>query len=146
MDDNQKKIILQLAIDTKFFHSAFVKNHRRSRRGVRFTAHLDIESLMANYCTVWDAAESLKGSHRMEDGRKTSTTLPLIKIYRMSRISAWSISLDSIFKTTLSHVIYTQYAIIWRSLQDLKDSNLTISWLRLDPIRRALCVLNPFHP
>ncbi len=48
------------------------------------------------------SGRGLKGSHRMEDGsdfsKKTSATLPFIKIYRMSLLSAWSISLDSTFK------------------------------------------------
>jgi hypothetical protein len=60
MDDNQKKFIPQLAIDTEFFHSVFVnpctmQNQRRSRRSVRLTVHLAIESEMANdrYCMRW---------------------------------------------------------------------------------------------
>ncbi len=40
MNDNQKKFILQLAIDTEFFSAHF-----------RLTVHLAIEGLMANYCT-----------------------------------------------------------------------------------------------
>ncbi len=46
-------------------------------------------------------AKSLKGSHRMGNGQiflKTSAPLSLTKAFRMSLISAGSISLDSIFK------------------------------------------------
>ncbi len=58
MDDNQKKLIPQLGIYTKFFHSAFVnsytmQNQKCSRSGVHLSAHLVIESLIANYCTSW---------------------------------------------------------------------------------------------
>ncbi len=58
MDDTSKMFILQLDIDTKIFHSVFVnpctmQNQRRSRSGVRLTAHFAIESLMANYCMRW---------------------------------------------------------------------------------------------
>jgi hypothetical protein len=64
MDGNKKKFIPQLAIDTEFFHSAFVnpcmmENQRRSQSGVRLPAHLPIECLMANYCTRW--RQSFKG-------------------------------------------------------------------------------------
>ncbi len=67
--------IAQLATDAKFFHRAFVnpcmmenqrrskggsafanpcmiENQRRSKGGFRLAAHLAIESLMANYCSV----------------------------------------------------------------------------------------------
>ncbi len=44
--------------------------------------------------TVWDGPESLQGSHRMGDGL---IFLSLMKTYRMSLISARSISLDSTF-------------------------------------------------
>jgi hypothetical protein len=30
-------------------------------------------------------------------------------------------------------------AIIWKNLEDLKDSSLSISWLRLDPKKGPLC-------
>ena len=68
MDDDQNKFILQLAIDTKFFHRAFFNpctmlNQRRRRSDVRFTALLAVECLMANYWRGY-----LKGSHRMGDG------------------------------------------------------------------------------
>jgi hypothetical protein len=58
MDDNQKKLIPQLAIYTKFFHSAFVnsytmQNQKCSRSGVRLSVHMAIESLIANYCMSW---------------------------------------------------------------------------------------------
>ncbi len=58
MDDNQKKFIPQLAIDTEYFHSAFVnpcmmKNQRRSQSGVRLTAHFPVKCLIANYCMRW---------------------------------------------------------------------------------------------
>jgi hypothetical protein len=57
MDQNQKKFIPQLAIDTEFFHSAFVKpcsmqNQRRSQR-CALTAHLAIECLIANCWIRW---------------------------------------------------------------------------------------------
>jgi hypothetical protein len=47
-----------LAIYTEFFHSAFVnpytmQNQKCSRSGVRLSAHLAIESLIANYCMSW---------------------------------------------------------------------------------------------
>jgi hypothetical protein len=53
-----KKLIPQLAIYTEFFHSAFVnpytmRNQTCSRSGVRLSAHLAIESLIANYCMSW---------------------------------------------------------------------------------------------
>ncbi len=69
MDDNQKRFIPPLAIDNAFFRSAFVNpctmyNQRRSRSGVRLTAHLAIKSLMANYCITVDGVKSLKGPHR----------------------------------------------------------------------------------
>jgi hypothetical protein len=72
MDDNKKKFIPQLAIDTEFLHSAFVNpcmmlNERRSQSGVRLTAHLTIECLMANYCTRW--CQRFKGSQSMGDGQ-----------------------------------------------------------------------------
>jgi hypothetical protein len=58
MDDNQKKFIPQLAIDTKFVHSTFVNpctisNQRRSQSSVRLAVHLAIESLLANYFIRW---------------------------------------------------------------------------------------------
>ncbi len=58
IDDNQKRFVPHLAIDTDFFHSVFVnpcmmQNQRRSQSGVCLTAHLPIECLMANYCTRW---------------------------------------------------------------------------------------------
>ncbi len=46
-------------------------------------------------------SHSLKGSHSMGDGGffiKPAATFPLRKAYRMSLLSAWSISLDSTFK------------------------------------------------
>ncbi len=45
--------------------------------------------------SVLDGPESLKGSQKLGDGR----TLPLIKVYRMSLISAGSILLNSTFTT-----------------------------------------------
>ncbi len=64
IDDNKKMFILHLDIENDFFHSAFVYpcmmlNQRRSQSGVRLTAHLPIECLMANYCTRW--RHSFKG-------------------------------------------------------------------------------------
>ncbi len=58
IDDNQKRFILHLGIETKLFHSAFVNlcmmlNQRRSQSAVRLTAHLPIECWMGNYCTRW---------------------------------------------------------------------------------------------
>ncbi len=59
IDDNQKRFIPQLAIETELFHSAFVnpcmiENQRRSQSGVRLAAaHLHIECIMGNLCTRW---------------------------------------------------------------------------------------------
>jgi hypothetical protein len=58
MDDDQKKLIPQLAIDTKFFLPAFANpctmwNQRRSWSGVPLTVQLVIRCLIANYCTRW---------------------------------------------------------------------------------------------
>jgi hypothetical protein len=57
MDNDKKKFIRQLAIDTKFF-CAFVNNftmynQRRSQSGVRLTLNLRIECLIANYYMRW---------------------------------------------------------------------------------------------
>jgi hypothetical protein len=46
-----------------------MQNQRRSQSGVRLTAHMPIECLMANYCTLRDGATALKGSHLMGDGQ-----------------------------------------------------------------------------
>ena len=64
IDDNKKKFILHLAIDTEFFHSAFVNsctllNQRHSWSGVRLTAQLTIRWLIANKCVRW--RRSFKG-------------------------------------------------------------------------------------
>jgi hypothetical protein len=59
---------------------------------------------MANYCTRWRHSFkvlSLDGG-RADFSKKASATLPLIKIYRMSLISAGSISLDSTFNCSLN--------------------------------------------
>ncbi len=84
MDDNQKKFFPQLAIDTNFFHSAFVNpctmyNQRRSQNGMRLAAHLAIKSLMANYCIRW--RRILKGLS--EDGGRAdfSKKLPRHFLY-----------------------------------------------------------------
>ncbi len=55
MVDNQKKFVPKLAIDTKFFHSAFFNpcTMHNQRRGVRLTAHFAIECLMVNYFMRW---------------------------------------------------------------------------------------------
>ncbi len=54
----KKKLVLQFAIDTKFFHCEFANpcmmfNLRCSRSGVCMTAQLTIRCLLANYCTIW---------------------------------------------------------------------------------------------
>jgi hypothetical protein len=77
--DNHKKFISQLAIDTKFFfYQAFANpysllNQRRSQSAVRLTAQSAIRCLIA--ITVRDGAVTLKGSHRMGDGRIFSKNL-----------------------------------------------------------------------
>ncbi len=53
-----------MAIDNDFFHNTsvnpcMISNQRFSQRGVRLTAHLPIECLMASYCTRW--RHSFKG-------------------------------------------------------------------------------------
>jgi hypothetical protein len=75
-----------------------VKPKAQSERCVRITAHLPINCLIPNY---WDSAESLKGPHRTGNGRnflKNHRASSLMTTYRMSLISAGSISLDSTFK------------------------------------------------
>ena len=72
IDDNQKRFVPHLAIETELFHSAFVnpcmmKNQRRSQSGVHPITHLAIECIMGNYCTRWRPL-ALKGSHEMGDG------------------------------------------------------------------------------
>ncbi len=67
MDNNQKKIIPQLSIDTKFFHSAFVNpctmwNQKRSQSGVRLTVCL----ANSHYCMRWHGI--FKGPS--QDGRR----------------------------------------------------------------------------
>ena len=57
MDNDQKKFIRQLAIDTKFFctfvNNFTMYNQRRSQSGVRLTPNLRIECLIANYYMRW---------------------------------------------------------------------------------------------
>ncbi len=104
---NDGWLIPQLAIDTDFFHSAVVNpctmwNQRRSRSGVCLTAHLAIESLMANYCMR--LREILKGISQDWGWADFSIKPPwhflylLNDIYWMSLISAW-FSLDSTLKS-----------------------------------------------
>jgi hypothetical protein len=74
--------------------SCTMLNQRRSQSGVCVTAQLVP-------ITVRDGAVTLKGSHKMGDGRiflKTSAPLSLMTTYRMCLILARSISLDSTFK------------------------------------------------
>ncbi len=76
IDDNQKKFIPQLAIDTEFFKSAFPPYGAFGQA---------IECLMANYCTRGRGI--FKGLS--QDGRQAdfaTAALPLIKIYRISHI------------------------------------------------------------
>jgi hypothetical protein len=58
--------------------------------------------LLGTYCAIFvgDGALGLKGSHSMGDGQiflKTRRDASFIKIYRMSLLSAGSISLDRTF-------------------------------------------------
>ncbi len=58
IDDNKKRFIPHLAIETELFHSAFVNpcmmlNQRHSQSGVCLTEHLAIECIMGNYCPRW---------------------------------------------------------------------------------------------
>jgi hypothetical protein len=58
MDDNQKKFIPQLAIDTEFFIVHFLSILVRCKTKAQSeqcspTAHLAIKWLMANYCMRW---------------------------------------------------------------------------------------------
>jgi hypothetical protein len=96
----KKKLTPQWAIDSEFFHRSLgnpcmTQNKSRSWQ-------LAIRFLIGNYCTVQDGTVTLKGSYTMGGGGRifleTSAPLPLINIYRISLISAGSISLDSTFK------------------------------------------------
>jgi hypothetical protein len=59
------------------------KTKGRSRSGVRFTAHLAVERIMANYGMRWRGIfKGLSQDGGLADfSKKTSATLPLIKIY-----------------------------------------------------------------
>ncbi len=67
-------------------------------------------SSLANAENIYPAVdtESFKGlsldGRRAYFSKKTSATLPLIKIYRMSLLSAGSISLDSTFKPLFANL------------------------------------------
>jgi hypothetical protein len=97
---------LQLAIDSEFFHCSFANpytmyNKRRSRSGVRLTAQLAIRCLIAN----WRWHCNFKGLSQdrgwADFSRNLQASLSLMT-YRMSLISAGSISMESTFKARLS--------------------------------------------
>jgi hypothetical protein len=87
MDDNQKKFIPQLAIDTEFFHCTFVNP-------CMMYNHLPIEYIMGNYCTRWRPCfKGLSLDGGRADFRDASFNIDLSN----EPLSAGSISLDSTF-------------------------------------------------
>ncbi len=98
-----------------------MQNQRRSQSGVRLTAHMPIECLMASYCYSTRWRYSFKGlsldGGRADFFKETSATLPFLKIYQMSLLSAGSISLDSTFNIGFSFI---NFLLKFKNLNGLK--------------------------
>jgi hypothetical protein len=97
MDNDQKKFILQLANDIKFFcafvNPCMMQNQRRSQSSVHLTPNLPIKCLIANYYMRWRKIfKGLSQDGELADfSKKPFAPLSLMKTFQMSLVSAGSI-------------------------------------------------------
>jgi hypothetical protein len=119
-----------------------------------FDYHPSFFIFFLNCCTIinWKTrkrSNTLKGSQRMGGGRiflKTFRPLSLIKTYRMSIISAGSISLDSTFN---SRTLWLYFVLFFIRKKIIKKKNFikmfcAIYWTRIEQQDRKP-FMQPFH-
>ncbi len=90
-----------------------------------FSGNICFEISVFCLCSVGSLRIFSKISGDIRSSRCTSAKLPLLKIYRMSLISAWSISLDSTFKHVSMEVINFIPCCIQCLRQDTWKTDLT---------------------